>query len=415
LVSVLLLCGFFQPYARADVSVTFPLEGHYRVGRYMPVHVVAGAVGAQAIGLKCDGALPLTIPAQAGALDVTAPWLAISSSLSNATWMDATEHALPISFQPLTDTQHLIGLAGIEASDARAIFPDAELVTIRLDAANPLPGAPAAWEALDGLMLDENAAATVTDNQLRTLLAAGTTVAIRSERKPAGNWPWQRNGVWWVVSHSRTGPPSLVEPAAYGPTYGWVRGVPDATRRRCLLAGVVLAVLLIGTALLRGWRGVAGVGTVAVLASIGWIVWQNRHPPINRLAASVVVNDGPLSQHDRWTWISSPVALDSSFSGEGLVHPIFFTQSMLTNTKMSMVCAGNGQQIEFRFHLEPQLAIAFVSSTMGAESERIFGTKSSFTSMAQDVYSNQSLDVLGEDEIDTGEPTVVCQRRDAGR
>jgi len=217
------------------------------------------------------------------------------------------------------------------------------------------------------------------------------------------------------VSHSRIGPQSLVEPAAYGPTYGWVRGVPDATRRRCLLAGVVLAVLLIGTALLRGWRGFVAAAAVAFLASIGWIVWQNRHPPVNRLAASVVVKDSLLSQHDRWTWISSPVALESSFSSEGLVHPIFFTHSMLANTQMSMICAENGKQVEFRFHVEPRLAIAFVSSTMGTEWERIVGTKSSFTSLAQDVYANQSLEVAGEFVDDTGETTVVCEPKDAAR
>jgi hypothetical protein len=409
---VFLLCGLLQSHARADVSVTFPLEGHYRPGRFMPVHFVASAVNAPAITLTSDGAIPLTIPTTSGGVDVTAPWLAISSSLQNAHWTDIAEHTLPTSLLPLTDNQRLVALAGINASQARAVVPTGELITIQLDVTNPLPGNPCAWEALDALLLDETSAARVTDRQLRVLLAAGTTVAVRSQRRPDRTWPWQKNGAFWVIAHARIGPQSLIEPAAYGPTYGWIRGVPDSIRRQSVLAGVVVAVLLVGASLLRGWHGAAGVVSVAILTSIGWVVWQSHHPPANRLAANIVVNDGSLSQRDHWTWISSPVALTSGFPADGLTHPIFFTRSMVERSNMSLCVPADGKPMEFRFSLQPRLAIAFVSSTVGTEVDQhsLEPAHGSFASMAQDVYGNQDANIIGR-YSSAGETVIVCDRK----
>jgi hypothetical protein len=373
----------------------------------MPVHVAASGATASAIHLTCDGAMPLTISNSSGGLDVTAPWLAISSSLQNASWADAANHPLAIVFQPLSDEQRLVGLVGVDAPEARTLFPASELVSVHLDPANPLPGPPAAWESLDGLVLDANAAAKVTDAQLRTLLAAGTTVAIRSDQRPGGNWPLQRKGAFWVVSHSRLLPPSLIVPAAYGPTYGWLRGTPDSLRRQTVLAGVVVSLLLIGMTLLRGRRRrIAGVFSVAILSSIGCLLWQRNHPPVNRLTAGVVINEETVSQRDQWTWISSPVAVDYTFPADGLTHPIFFTHASVTGIPMRIECAGGAQPAAFKFHLEPGVAIAFVSSTVDSKIDEhpIKASASPFAAMAGDVYG---LAVRGEYVDDAGETTVV--------
>jgi len=442
-----LICTLHPLSALAQITVTFPLEGHYRPGRYMPVHVLGSATGKE-FTLQSDGSLPLSISTASGSVDVTAPWLTTSSSLQNAVWIENGEHPLATGFEPLTDNQRLVALAGIEAAEARAIFSDAEIVPVHLDVTDPLPGSPAAWEALDGLMLDENAAARVTNHQLRTLLAAGTTVAIRSDRRPGGTWPWKRAGAYWVVAHLRAGPESLIEPAAYGPTYGWVRGLPWPTRRRALLGGLIVCVLLIGAAFppLRRIRGISSgpfslspgtageaqisaraassdvsltasrngvlaVGSVAIATSLLWIAWQGRQPPLSTLAAQVVSQVGSLTQHDRWTWISSPVALETTFAAGELTHPIFFTHSQLAATQMRVVCDGNDEPISFRFHLEPRLAIAFVDSTVDTESDRhsLSTTRSSFSAMAEEVYANPALTVAGGYDDTDGSQTVVGQ------
>jgi hypothetical protein len=437
-------------FVRADIAISFPLEGHYRPGRYMPVHVVGSAAGRD-ITLQSEGSLPLILSAGTGSIDVTAPWLTVSPLLQHAVWIDNSEHPLAATFEPLADYQRLVGMAGIDMDQARTIFTNGEIVPARLDVTNPLPGPVAAWESLDGLLLDENSAARVTDNQLRTLLAAGTTVAIRSERKPGGAWPWKQSGAFWVVSHPRMGPQSLVEPGAFGPTYGWVRGIPWDARRRALLAGVIVCVLLIGAALLpaslpfRHWKtkrpplqpspGVAGEGertipsssrsqggvlaiaVVAVSTSLLWIAWQRHLQPIDTMSAQVVAESGSLTEHDRWTWISSPVALDSTFAAGGLTHPIFFTHLQIDRTQMRVVCAGNDQPISFRFHLEPQSTVAFDSATMDDEPDRhaLTTSRSNVVSMVEEVYVNPRLNVAGEYEDGDGAPIVVGQSNDGGR
>jgi hypothetical protein len=408
------LLSLYSVSVRGEITITFPLEGHYRPGRYMPVHVVGNTASGR-ISLQAEGSLPLTVPIPSGSVDITAPWLTVSSQLGNAVWTDNAAHPLATVFEPLTDNQRLVALAGIDAGEAREFFSDAEIVPVRLDVTNPLPGSPAAWDALDGLMLDENAAGRVTDKQLQTLLAAGTTVAIRSPRRPSGSWPWRRSGAFWVVAHTRIGPASLIEPAAYGPTYGWVRGLPWAVRRRALLSGLIVCSLLIGAALLPSRRGLLAIGGVAIITSLLWIAWQSRQQPLSTMTAQIVIQTGSLTQRDRWTWISSPVALETTFAAGALTHPVFFTHSQLLGTRMQLVCGDNNQPISFRFHLEPRLAIAFVSTTVDTEPDQhpLNVRQSTFSTMAEEVYVNPRLNVAGDYEDGDGSRTVVV-RTDGG-
>ncbi len=412
-----MLLGLLIPsWASGDVAVTFPLEDHYRPGRYIPVHVVGSGITSREVAITGDGALPTAISTNSGGIDATVPWLAISGRLQNVGWTDAGVHLLPVHLEPLGDTQRLVALAGVDVGDANAFFPGLDIVAVHLDAANPLPGPPCAWEALDGVLLDENAAARVNERQLRTLLAGGTIVAIRSQRRPGGAWPWKRAGEYWVVAHDRIGPEALIAPAAYGPTYGWERGLPFAVRRRALFAGLIVAALMVGASLLRSRGGLLGVGAVAVVASMLWLLWQSRQTPLSTLAARVVINSSSLTQQDQWTWLSSPVALDTTFSASGLVHPIFFTHSQLAQTRMRLVCTGDDQPIAFRFHLEPRLAIAFVSAAIEAEPDRHppDPARSTFAAMAQDIYASPHLKIAGEYQAEDGSQTLVGRWEDSG-
>ena len=109
------------------------------------------------------------------------------------------------------------------------------------------------------------------------------------------------------------------------------------------------------------------------------------------------------------------MALTASFPAEGLTHPVFFTHSLLAKTQMSMVYPGDGQPVVFRYSLEPRLAIAFVSSTVGTEIDQhtLEPAQSSFASMAKDVYG-RSIEILGEYLNDAGETTVVSRRGNSG-
>src|SRR5258708_10442681 len=69
------------PFVCADITVSLPLEGHYRAGRYMPVRV--RATGEQGrISLSARDAVPTEIQSS-GELDATFPWLAVSESITS--------------------------------------------------------------------------------------------------------------------------------------------------------------------------------------------------------------------------------------------------------------------------------------------------------------------------------------------
>src|SRR5580658_6470648 len=56
--AVLVLACFFclaRPLL-AGVEISFPLDGHFRPGKFMPVHVVVNNFAADSITLKSDGA-----------------------------------------------------------------------------------------------------------------------------------------------------------------------------------------------------------------------------------------------------------------------------------------------------------------------------------------------------------------------
>jgi hypothetical protein len=161
---------------------------------------------------------------------------------------------------------------------------------------------------------------------------------------------------------------------------------------------------------------VVAVAIVAISTSLLWIAWQRRQQPIDTISAQILSQTGPLTQHDRWTWLSSPVALDSTFAAGGLTHPIFFTHSQIDRTQMRVVCAGNDGRISFRFHLEPRLAIAFVSATMDDQPDRhaMAASRSNFVSMAREVYVTPRLNVVGEYEDADASPIVVGQSDEVG-
>ena len=62
----------------AEAAFSLPLQGHYRVGRYMPVHVSAQTDSANdPLTLRATGALTTEIETAHGHIDGIVPWLSI--------------------------------------------------------------------------------------------------------------------------------------------------------------------------------------------------------------------------------------------------------------------------------------------------------------------------------------------------
>src|SRR5690348_13227570 len=90
IIAILLATGL----ARADVSVSLPLQGYFRPGRYMPVHVQSRGEGAPLV-LAADGAVP-TEYRPSGNADLVIPWLVISDSPRDVRWPGGGNANVPL-------------------------------------------------------------------------------------------------------------------------------------------------------------------------------------------------------------------------------------------------------------------------------------------------------------------------------
>ncbi len=344
----------------ADVRITLPLEGHYRAGRFMPVHVSASGIDGGSLTLSAEGAVPVRIDAEGGKVDATVPWLIERDSIRSIRWSDGSvQNPITLPLQPLADNERLVGIVGDGTATARRLFRGNSVIVVRLDQTQNLLSAPSAWEALDGIVLDPAAAAPIDESQLRPLLAAGTAVAIRFDQKPNGNWPWTRDGNAWVVRSDPAGPTGVIEAGAYAPTYGWLRGRPTLFRRHALLAAVGFAILTLAASLWRSRYVTLSVIGVSFAAAGLWMTWERSQSPILEMDGRVLVRHKAMMQIDHWTWYSTLRAAPTTCMDVGLTKPIFASNQQIATSSVTLHWNPTAQSGIFEFHLEPHTTLAF--------------------------------------------------------
>ncbi len=393
-----------------DVRLTFPLDGHFRAGRFMPVHVVANGVAGSTLTLRARGAIPTEVIAEGGRADAVVPWLAVRDSMAETAWSDSSgNHPLDLPLHPLADGDRLVALAGGSEAEAKTLYPEQNVIAVRLDVAAALLTPTEAWEALDGVVFDAAAAARIDESQLRALLAAGTAVAVRSERRPSGTWPWKREGNLWVVRYTPRGPTGLIEPEAYLPTYGWVRGWPAQFRRQCVLACVIFAILFLAASLWRSrWR-VPLVISLTVATSAAFVMWTSRQSPVLRMSGAVFIRGDGIIQEDRWSWYSTLRASDVSHPSAGLTKPVLASIQQIQTSDLRLKRQTSDEAWQFAFRLQPKIALAFVARRLNDSGAFPAGkavARSPLDAMVDRLYPVGSDDVRVIDDAETLELRV---------
>src|SRR5205085_6759459 len=138
------------------------------------------------------------------------------------------------------------GTTGTDSGLVTALFPGRRVISIALDRSPPLLEPPGAWECLDAVALDDSDAGRLSDHQIGALLGGGTTIAIRSASRPRGQWPWEKQGEFWILRWKVAGPQSLLSEAAYLPIASWDAGWPVAFRRGVLLCTLLFSIVALG-------------------------------------------------------------------------------------------------------------------------------------------------------------------------
>jgi hypothetical protein len=393
LVTIALALAFLPPLtARGEATVSFPLGEHYRIGRYVPVRVTGVNPGATPLRLHAEGAVTTEVTASAGQVNATVPLLAVTR-LDELQWSAAdADHPSAQNFRALGDDERLVGAADPDESLASQLFPGKRIHTVRLDLADPLPGSATAWGALDAVLLDAAAAARVTEQQVATLLAAGTAVAIRSDARPGGPWPWERRGPWWVVRLDLAGPRGVIEPDAYAPVAGRAVGWPRSFRRQLTFALIAFAIAAVAASLWKSKWTWAAVVLICVGATAVVVMSRQDQVPIRTTDAAVLVRANGWGQDDEWSYYTAVVPGESTMTpapGE-LIRPIFSSNRHFQTTNIALDCDGDGAPMRFRFSLRRDQSIAFLRRVMhlrGPRSSKDYReTTSPLTAVVEHLY-----------------------------
>lgn len=362
-VLVLLLAAPGAP--AADVSVSFPLGEHYRIGRYLPVHLVASGSGAAKLRIDCPGAVPGEIAGPT--VDAIVPLLAVTA-LGRPTWTSGgTTQPIGQTLRALQDNERLIGATHSDGTLASELFPETRIVTVRLDGSKPLRSSPGAWSSLDAILLDAASAARVTQEQLGKLLAGGTTVAVRSERRPEGHWGWQQLGDWWVIRPELAGPRSSIQADAYLPVLGWSPGMSTARSRLLVLMLAAFSIVAIGVTLWRSRYAMLIVVAVSAIATAGLIAWRGANRAEVRSATAVVVVQRSIAeQQDDWTYfaVHAPGEVRHAAIREGVGKPVFASRRHFEAVGVSLHCDSTGTPLKFVFALERGQTLAMLDRSM---------------------------------------------------
>jgi len=360
-----------RPAPGQQVEISSPLGGYVRVGRAAALQVSAEGLPSGRLTINGDGAVPVRLPATAGRIEAEVPLITQAIPVDSLQWAcgDATG-TVALPFRQLATDDRLVAVAvSSDADDAATLagdlFPGKSPVLVNLDTTRTrLLWPPQAYDAADAILLDPTAAMRVDETQLRVLLAAGTTVAIRTPTRPVGQWPWQQQGAWWVIRHAPAGPHGGVSVDAYAPTYAWDRSWPLRQRQTILLVATLAALLLIGATL---WRGRAGfiaaiIFCVCATAAAGFYVFSLT--PAVTAGGDIVVSDGALAQRDRWTYVSALRDASLSVAADGRTRPVLGTRRQLESLKLSLLCYAAGSPERFDFALPARHTVAFVSRSV---------------------------------------------------
>jgi len=298
---------------RADETLSSPVGGYCRIGKYTPVEVTHS--GAGDVLIEVDGALDVRLHAGAGTTSVV-PVLTIGqpSGRVNVHSAGGTQaHTLP--FRILSENEKLVGVIGnANANDVQFLFPDKQIIPIKLDPTRPLPGTRAAWDVLDAIVCDSGPIPGADDAATRALLGCGITLAIRSPQSPDDRWPWLHLSDWWVLQHDPVGPTTALSEAAYVPVPGWPPG--RSIRAPVMLVGFGLLIVIgTWTALMvrKRFLRLGGV-IVSALALCGIIRGCSQQLPVQHQAeGTVAFFSGGMLQHDFWEY-RSPTRADGAVS-----------------------------------------------------------------------------------------------------
>jgi hypothetical protein len=394
---LLLLCH------SAIAAVRLPLDGYCQPGRFFPV-ALDRADASASITLAADGCVPTQIQSTGQGSRIV-PMLCYG---------DPHELRWPGGSVPLRTISSNERLVGTTTTDLPGdLFPNARLIPIHLDPADPLPGPPSAWESLDAIVLDSATFARVDDAHRSTLLAGGSTLTAIGDR-PTDHWPWQKRGSYWLLRANIAGPvDDVIDDAVYAPTFAWQPGWPARVRRQVFGTAAALLILILGIVLIgRGSRASAIAAIALCLISAGLVIaWRDSLGSTDQAGGDVLVADDHLLQRDSWVYQRAKANKAINVPWTGSTRPIFASSTGLASSNLRLIVSSE-DQLGFEYDGIRGHCLAFMRRQVLPQELPALSTgrRSPMQDLARSVYLSPGFKVIGETDADVGRwPGVVVR------
>ena len=395
--------------AHAD-SVTLPLQGYYHPGRYMPVRVIGEPAGGKPSGImiRGDETVSCTLNSRTGEkIDALVPVMPIGAQTSQLhwAWLEQPGHYITPPLHPLSDRERLVGYAGVSSVDAaaitREIYPDCDPIREKLNPAQPLPGMPACWEALDVIATDAPTMQRIDEQHVSSLLGAGVAFAVKAEKPPLPHWPWKRaSHGWWTLSYVPAGPAAATYNAqAYAPLIGMAEGWPPAMRRRYLFEGCGFVVVMLLLALWRPryilFMGIFVTGAVA-FTMLYWHQWER---PLRIVEGKVRIITPEMTQDDDWAFFIAPERNFSRSRWVNTMKLVLPKPGMVGAMDPRIECFSNGDPDALAFNILPHERAAVLCRRCGPQASSISPNPikpSPLERLVKDLYLSPADSIVGQ-------------------
>jgi hypothetical protein len=289
---------------------------------------------------------------------------------------DRGQQALTLPFRVLSENEKLVGvIGGVPANDVQFLFPNQQVIPLRLAPFRPLPGTRGAWAVLDAIVCDTGPIPGANDAAIRELLGCGIALAVRSPQPPDDRWPWLQRGDWWVLQNEPVGPATVLSESALLPVRGWSPSKSIRARVIPVGFGLVMAIGALTAFRVRNRIFRLGGAIIFALASFGiFIAWPQRLPLQHKAEGVVACFTRGMVQHDFWEYYA-PARTDGAVSCACLLdtkqprnqwsrvatRPMLKSAEQASRQKLTLEVDAAGEPQHWSAHLEPGEKLALVT------------------------------------------------------
>ena len=249
------------------LAQSLPLDGYYRPGEYMPVKLGA----TQQTRIVAPQCVPTIVAASSQPQIV--PFLTLSDAA-----VELKVGTQSFLIRALKPNQRLIGLVDVEPAGIARVFPNHEIVTVKLERGDLQNAVGMSFDSLDVVVCSADTFMAIDAKTIDMLLDCGVTLAVRSSSPPDRRRTWETLEDFQLLRAMHPLPMNATpRQDVYQPIQSWRPQRSAGARLLMVLIGSALAVTVLAFSLLPRRFAAVSIVSFCLVASLGiWMATRQR-------------------------------------------------------------------------------------------------------------------------------------------